>query len=89
MWVGPDVVNRVLSDTTCLIHHQDRPYSEEVSVHFKHLKPGYPVGENADHLEVQAGASHQEDTQLVEHYLEIPPEGGYALHEVFSDEQQV
>ncbi|VDL96874.1 unnamed protein product [Schistocephalus solidus] len=86
---GPYVGTRVLSDTSCLIHHHDRPFSDEFSVHFNHLKPGYHKGENADHSEMRASPSHMDDTQIVEPYLQVPPEGGYALPEVFNNEQQV
>ncbi|VDL94509.1 unnamed protein product [Schistocephalus solidus] len=74
---------------TCLIHHQDGPYAEEFPFHLNRHKPRYQAGENVGHSELQASPSHQDDTQLVEHYPEAPPEGGYALPEVFTDEQQV
>ncbi|VDL99487.1 unnamed protein product [Schistocephalus solidus] len=89
VWVGPYVVTRVQSATTCLIRRQDRPYAEEFSVHFNRLKPGYHEGENADHSKKHASFSHQDDAQIVEHYLEVSPEGGYALFDVFNNDQQV
>ncbi|VDL88682.1 unnamed protein product [Schistocephalus solidus] len=76
-------------DTTCLIRHKERPYSEEFSVHFNRLKPGYNVGENADHSEMHASPSHRDNNQLFEHYLEVPAEGRYALPKVFNNEQQI
>ncbi|VDL87941.1 unnamed protein product [Schistocephalus solidus] len=78
-----------MSDTTCLIRHQDRPYSEEFSVHFNRLKAVYHVGENGDHSEMHVSPSLQDDTQIVEHYLEVYPEGGYALLEVFFNDLKV
>ncbi|VDL94672.1 unnamed protein product [Schistocephalus solidus] len=87
-WVGPYVITRVLSDMTCLIRHQDWPYSEEFSVQFNRLKPGYLAGENTNHSKLQASAFHHEDTQIVEHYLEVSPEGGNTLPEIINDEQQ-
>ncbi|VDM01609.1 unnamed protein product [Schistocephalus solidus] len=64
------------------------PYSKEFTVYSNRLKLEYPVEENADHLEMLASPSQQKDTQLVQHYLEVPLEGGYARPEVFNDEQQ-
>ncbi|VDL95912.1 unnamed protein product [Schistocephalus solidus] len=51
--------------------------------------PGPSDGENANHSDMHVILSHQDYTQIVEHYLEVPPEGGYALPEVFNNEQQV
>ncbi|VDL89529.1 unnamed protein product [Schistocephalus solidus] len=74
---------------TCLIHSQARPYSKEFSVHFNCLKQGYLAGKNTDHSELQSSPSHQDDTQLVKHYLEGPSEGYYEELEAFNDEEQV
>ncbi|VDL93474.1 unnamed protein product [Schistocephalus solidus] len=74
---------------TCLIRFQERQYSEEFSVHFNRLKPLYLEGEKADHLEMQASPSHQDDTQVVKHFQGVLSEDGYALPEVFNDEHQV
>ncbi|VDM03592.1 unnamed protein product [Schistocephalus solidus] len=38
---------------------------------------------------MHAHPSYQDDTQIVERYLKIPLEEGYALPEVFNNDQQV
>nr|VZI09174.1 unnamed protein product [Spirometra erinaceieuropaei] len=84
-WVGPYVVRKVLSDTTCVVRSQDRPYSEEFTVHFNRLKPGSPTEEDSGHADSEAGPFHAYNYQLVDQYLEVPPEGGYASAEVLRD----
>ncbi|BHF62451.1 hypothetical protein SprV_0200543300 [Sparganum proliferum] len=84
-WIGPYVVRRVLSDTTCVVRSQDRPYSEEFTVHFNRLKPGPSTEEDTDLTDSGASSSHAYNDQPVERYLEIPSEGGYASAEVLRD----
>ncbi|BHF70456.1 hypothetical protein SprV_0301350700 [Sparganum proliferum] len=84
-WIGPYVVRRVLSDTTCVVRSQDRPYSEEFTVHFNRLKPGPSTEEDTDLTDSGASSSHAYNDQPVERYFEVPPEGGYASAEVLRD----
>ncbi|BHF79359.1 hypothetical protein SprV_0702247900 [Sparganum proliferum] len=84
-WIGPYEVRRVLSDTTCVVRSQDRPYSEEFTVHFNRLKPSPSTEEDTDLTDAGASSSHAYNDQLVERYLEVPPEGGYASAEVLRD----
>ncbi|BHF85374.1 hypothetical protein SprV_1002853800 [Sparganum proliferum] len=84
-WIGPYVVRRVLSDTTCVVRSQDRPYSEEFTVHFNRLKPSPSTEEDTDLTDAGASSSHAYNDQPVERYLEVPPEGGYASAEVLRD----
>ncbi|BHF73008.1 hypothetical protein SprV_0401608100 [Sparganum proliferum] len=84
-WIGPYVVRRVLSDTTCVVRSQDRPYSEEFTVHFNRLKPGPSTEEDTDLTDSGASSSHAYHDQPVERYLEVPLEGGYASAEVLRD----
>ncbi|BHF70387.1 hypothetical protein SprV_0301343700 [Sparganum proliferum] len=84
-WIGPYVVRRVLSDTTCVVPSQDRQYSEEFTVHFNRLKPGPSTEEDTDCTDSEASSSHAYNDQPVERYSEVPPEGGYASAEVFRD----
>ncbi|VDM04685.1 unnamed protein product [Schistocephalus solidus] len=65
-----------------------RRISKEFSILFNRLKLGSLANENTDYSELQASAYQQDDTKLIKHYLEVPLEGGHALPEVFSDEQQ-
>ncbi|BHF83529.1 hypothetical protein SprV_0902667200 [Sparganum proliferum] len=88
-WTGPFVVTKALSDTTCLIRNQDRPYSSEFTVHFNRLKPAPTTDESIDRPGLQAGSFHWDDNEFVEQYLKVNPEGGYATHEELSNEQQV
>ncbi|VDL96796.1 unnamed protein product [Schistocephalus solidus] len=55
----------------------------------KPAAPSMPLTQAQNPLTMRANPSHMDDTQIVEHYLEVPPEGGYALPEVFNSEQQV
>ncbi|BHF83718.1 hypothetical protein SprV_0902686300 [Sparganum proliferum] len=71
-WIGPYVVRKVLSDTTCVVLSQDRPYSEESE-------------EDTDRAYSGASPSRAYNDELVEQYLKVPPEGGYASAEVFRD----
>ncbi|BHF74590.1 hypothetical protein SprV_0501767600 [Sparganum proliferum] len=84
-WIGPYVVRRVLSDTTCVVRSLDRPYSEEFTVHFNRLKPGPSTEEDTGCAVSGASSSHAYNDQPVERYLEVPPEGGYTSAEVFRD----
>ncbi|BHF62603.1 hypothetical protein SprV_0200558800 [Sparganum proliferum] len=84
-WIGPYVVRRVLSDTTCVVRSQDRPYSEEFTVHFNRLKPSPSTEEDTDLTDSGASSSHAYHDQPVERYLEVPPEGGYASAELLRD----
>ncbi|BHF83527.1 hypothetical protein SprV_0902667000 [Sparganum proliferum] len=61
-----------------------RPYLQ-----FRPFIPAPTTDESIDRPGLQAGSSHWDDDQFVEHYLEVNPEGGYATHEELSNEQQV
>nr|VZI27679.1 unnamed protein product [Spirometra erinaceieuropaei] len=84
-WIGPRAVRMVLSDTICVDLSQDRTYSKEFTVHFNRLKPGPSIEEDTDRADSGASPSHEYNDQLVEQYLEVPPEGSCASAEVFRD----
>ncbi|BHF75738.1 hypothetical protein SprV_0501883400 [Sparganum proliferum] len=84
-WIGPYVVRKVLSDTTCVVRSQYRPYSEESTVHFNRLNPGPSTEADTDRADSGASPSHAYNDQIVEQYLEVPREGGYASAEVVRD----
>ncbi|VDL95410.1 unnamed protein product [Schistocephalus solidus] len=75
-WSGPYTVTRMLSDTTCVIQDQNRPFTSEFTVHFNRLKLGERPMEDNHRAEHPGDAVRYVDHEGVERWVEIPPEGG-------------
>ncbi|VDM03641.1 unnamed protein product [Schistocephalus solidus] len=65
----------MLSDTTCVIQDQNRPFTSEFPVHFNRLKLGKDQWKK-HRAEHPGDAVRYVDHEGVERWVEIPPEGG-------------
>lgn len=72
-WSGPYVVQRVISDLTCVIKDPNNPSAQPMIVHFNRLKP---FRSETDH---PGGELHEETPTEIGAEIEVPAEGGYGV----------
>ncbi|CAH8654098.1 unnamed protein product [Dicrocoelium dendriticum] len=72
-WAGPYVVDRIISDLTCVIRDPKNAVGPPMVVHFNRLKPFHIESEHSDE------EHHNEPPTEVATEVEVPAQGGFGV----------